>query len=157
VSKTSRSTPPFSRALRLVPFRPAHSRAPCVRCFPIMKSNVSRTTLIAAYAVAICADAIQILLVPFFSEGFASPVDDFSDVVVCLILSRLIGFHIAFLPSFLIKLVPLVESVPTWTLAVLIATRNLRAPVVDVPSEVTKADGGANEEKPPKMLSDKGK
>ena len=116
-----------------------------------MKTNVSRSTLVAAYAVAICADLVQICLAPLFSEGFASPFDDFSDVVVCLILTRLIGFHIAFLPSFLIKLVPLAESVPTWTLAVLIATRHLRAPVVDVPSEV-KPDVGANEEQPPKIV-----
>lgn len=122
-----------------------------------MKAIVSRSALITAYAVAICADLLQICLVPFFSEGFASPFDDFSDVVVCLILSRLIGFHFAFLPSFLIKLVPLVESVPTWTLAVLIASRHLRAPVVDVPSEVSSTpDVSANEEKPAKLLPDKG-
>lgn len=123
----------------------------------LMKTNVSRTTLTAAYAVAICADFIQICLVPFYLEGFASPVDDFSDVVVCLILTRLIGFHFAFLPSFLIKLVPLVEGVPTWTLAVLIASRHLRtAPVIDVPSEVTKTDVGESTV-PPRILPEKEK
>ncbi len=100
-----------------------------------MKTNVSRSTVIAAWAIAICADFLQICLFPFFSEGFISLLDDFSDVVVCGVLSYLIGFHLAFLPSFLIKLIPVVESAPTWTLAVLIATRRLRTPaVVDVPA-----------------------
>lgn len=120
-----------------------------------MKANVSRTTLIAAYAVAICADLIQICLFPLFLEGFLDPLDDISDVVVCLVLCRLIGFHIAFLPTFLIKVVPGVTIAPTWTLAVLIASRNLRAPaapVIDVPSEVSNADITTNGEKPPKIL-----
>src|SRR5215469_6608612 len=106
-----------------------------------MKPNVSRTTLIAAYMIAICADFLQICLFPFFSEGFISLLDDFSDVFVCIILSRLIGFHIAFVPSFLIKLIPIVETAPTWTIAVLIATRHRvlggdKPEVVDVQSSV---------------------
>jgi hypothetical protein len=60
---------------------------------------------------------------------------------------------VAFLPSFLIKLIPLVEIAPTWTLAVFIATRRLRAPVVDVPGVVTEKPD--EDEKPPKILPDK--
>jgi hypothetical protein len=120
----------------------------------IMKANVSRSTLSAAYAIAICADLLQICLFPIFSEGFLDPLDDISDVVVCAILTRLIGFHIAFLPSFLMKVIPGVTMAPTWTLAVLIATRNYRAPVIDVPSEV-KPDVVVNEEQPPKILPNK--
>lgn len=111
-----------------------------------MKANVNRKTLIAAYAIAICADLIQIWLVPLLSFDF--PLDGFIDVVVCVLLTWLIGFHVAFLPSFFIKLIPLVEIAPTWTIAVLIASRRLRAPavdvppVVDVPSVVVPANGG---------------
>lgn len=98
-----------------------------------MKADVSRTTLIAAYALAISADLIQICFVPLLSEGIASPIDDFLDIVMCVILCLLIGFHVAFLPSFFIKLVPVLNIAPTWTLAVLIATRHLRAPRADDP------------------------
>jgi hypothetical protein len=119
-----------------------------------MKSNVSRSALMAVYAIAICADLIQICFVPVFLEGFASPVDDVCDVVVCVMLSWLIGFHVAFLPSFFIKLVPFAEIAPTWTIAVLIATRHLRAPVVDVPVVGGgKAEGPG--QAPPKLLPDK--
>ncbi|MGH7979513.1 MAG: hypothetical protein ACREE6_09060, partial [Limisphaerales bacterium] len=88
-----------------------------------MKANVSRSTLIGAYAIAICADFLQIFLFPLFWDGIVSPLDDATDVLVCATLSYFIGFHVAFLPSFLIKLIPFVESVPTWTLSVFIATR----------------------------------
>jgi hypothetical protein len=117
-----------------------------------MKANVNRSTLIAAYAIAICADFLQICLFPLFSEGFISVLDDFSDVMVCGILTYLIGFHLAFLPSFLIKLIPVVESAPTWTLAVLIATRRMRGPaVVDVPTvDGVKPEVIVEREQPPK-------
>jgi hypothetical protein len=118
-----------------------------------MKANISRSTLIAAYAVAICADLIQICLTPIVSEGFVSPVNNILDVVVCAILTWLIGFHVAFLPSFFIKLVPLVEIAPTWTLAVLIASRHMRIKGTEnsvagnEKPEVMPEDG-----KPPKLL-----
>lgn len=121
-----------------------------------MKTNVSRSTLIAAYAIAICADLIQICLAPLLSEGFILPFNDFVDVVVCITLSCLIGFHIAFLPSFFIKLVPLVEIAPTWTLAVLIASRHLRTNPANAPVAGSgKPDVVAEDEKPPKLLPGK--
>lgn len=118
----------------------------------MMKANVSRSRLVAAYAIAICADFIQICLTPAFFEGAASPIDGPVDLVVCIILSWLIGFHVAFLPSFFIKLVPIVEIAPTWTVAVLIASRHLRIKSVDG-SE--KPEVVPEDEKPPKLLPDK--
>ncbi len=76
-----------------------------------------------ALAIAIMADALQIVLFPVFAAGAASPVDDLLDVVVAFLLIRLLGWHWAFLPSFVAKVVPGVDLVPTWTMAVLLATR----------------------------------
>jgi hypothetical protein len=108
--------------------------------------------LIAAYAVAMGADFVEICGSPIFGEGFASPFNDFLDVVVCFVLSAMIGFHIAFLPSFLIKMIPVVEIAPTWTLAMLIATRNqLRTTGTDNPKpEVIVEDA-----RPPKIPAEK--
>lgn len=125
-----------------------------------MKTRVSRKTLIAAYAIAVCADLIQICFVPLLAEGFVSPFDDVLDVAVCLVLSRLIGFHLAFLPSFAIKLIPVVEAVPTWTLAVFIANRGLRTPVIDIPpvvdvppvADVSTSGGESPAPNPPRQL-----
>jgi hypothetical protein len=99
-----------------------------------MKANVTRSTVAAAYIIAMCADAIEIGLAPLFSEGFMSPLDDILDTVVCVVLTMLLGWHIAFIPSYVIKLLPIADFAPTWTIAVLIATRAGR--VVDVPSPI---------------------
>jgi hypothetical protein len=72
----------------------------------------------AAIALAIGADAAQLLLVPLFSEGALSPIDDVLDVVVAVGLVRLLGWHWEFLPAFAAEIVPGLDLVPFWTLAV---------------------------------------
>jgi len=71
-----------------------------------------------AMALAIAADAIQIILLPLFVEGAMSPLDDVLDLSVGVVMVRLLGWHWEFLPSLLAKLVPGVDLVPFWTLAV---------------------------------------
>jgi hypothetical protein len=72
----------------------------------------------AAFALAIVADLVQMLVFPLFVEGAVSPVDDILDVSMAGILAWLLGWHWEFLPSFAVKLVPGVDLVPLWTLAV---------------------------------------
>jgi hypothetical protein len=72
----------------------------------------------AAMIMAIIADALQILLLPLFVEGAASPADDVLDLGVGAALVYLLGWHWEFLPSFLAKSVPGVDLVPFWTMAV---------------------------------------
>src|ERR1700693_5169625 len=72
----------------------------------------------AAMALALVADALQIVFLPLFAEGGLSPADDILDVGVAAALIHLLGWHWEFLPSFLVKLVPGVDLVPFWTIAV---------------------------------------
>ncbi|HSY65746.1 MAG TPA: hypothetical protein VK829_14195 [Terriglobales bacterium] len=72
----------------------------------------------AAMALAIVADALQIVFLPLFAEGGLSPADDILDFGVAAALIHLLGWHWEFLPSFLVKLVPGVDLVPFWTIAV---------------------------------------
>ena len=83
---------------------------------PLLKSPRSRFR--AAMVLAIVADAVQILIFPLFAEGAISPLDDILDFVVMAALIRLIGWHWEFLPSFIAELVPGLDLVPFWTLAV---------------------------------------
>lgn len=69
-------------------------------------------------ALAVVADLVQIVLFPIFAEGAASPADDLLDVGVAGVLSYLVGWHWEFMPSFAAKLVPGVDFIPLWTLAV---------------------------------------
>lgn len=68
--------------------------------------------------LAIAADAVQLILMPVFVEGAFSPADDLLDLGVAALMVHLLGWHWEFLPSFLVKLVPGVDLVPFWTLAV---------------------------------------
>jgi hypothetical protein len=68
--------------------------------------------------LAIIADALQVIFLPLFVEGAESPADDILDVGVGGALVYLLGWHWEFLPSFLAKLVPGVDLVPFWTMAV---------------------------------------
>ena len=72
----------------------------------------------AAMMLAIIAEALQIVVFPLFIEGAASPADDVLDFAVGAVLVYLLGWHWEFLPSFFAKLVPGVDLVPFWTMAV---------------------------------------
>jgi hypothetical protein len=73
----------------------------------------------AAMILAIGADAFQLFVMPLFSEGALSPADDVLDLVLAAILVRVLGWHWEFLPAFAAELVPGVDLIPFWTLAVL--------------------------------------
>jgi hypothetical protein len=72
-----------------------------------------------ARGIAVLVDLAQVALVP----ASLTPLNDVIDVAAALALVALVGWHWAFLPTFLAELVPFVDLVPTWTLAVMIATR----------------------------------
>lgn len=72
----------------------------------------------AAMLLAIIADALQIIIFPAFIQGALSPADDVLDFGIAALMVNLLGWHWEFVPSFLAKLVPGVDLVPLWTLAV---------------------------------------
>jgi hypothetical protein len=71
-----------------------------------------------AMLLAIVADALQIVIFPVFVAGAISPADDVLDLAVGALMVHLLDWHWEFLPSFLAKLVPGVDLVPFWTIAV---------------------------------------
>lgn len=83
--------------------------------------------------IAVAADALQLGFFPVFAEGFASPLNMATDIVVAAIMTYLVGFHISFVPSFLMETLPMLDLAPTWTIAALIATRgSSKPPIIDV-------------------------
>jgi len=81
-------------------------------------SSSDRWRFRSAMILALAADALQIFVLPAFAEGALSPADDVLDLAVAAILVRLLGWHWEFLPAFAGELVPVVDLVPFWTLAV---------------------------------------
>ena len=84
----------------------------------------------AAMMLAIVADAVQIVIFPMFVEGALSPADDILDFGIAAVMVHLLGWHWEFVPSFLAKLVPGVDLVPFWTLAVANVYRKSKSIVV---------------------------
>src|SRR5213594_5272231 len=72
----------------------------------------------AAMVLAMAADALQIFVFPLFAPGAFSPADDLLDIAVAAVLVHLLGWHWEFLPAFAAELVPGVDLVPFWTMAV---------------------------------------
>ena len=77
--------------------------------------------------VAVAVDAVQIAFIPAFAGGALSPLNDVLDVVVALLMMYLVGWHFAFLPTFVAELIPGLGLFPTWTAAVWFATRGRAA------------------------------
>src|SRR5256885_14233970 len=69
--------------------------------------------------LAMAADALQIFVFPLFAEGVFSPADDLLDIAVAAVLVHLLGWHWEFLPAFAAELLPGVDLVQFWTVAVL--------------------------------------
>jgi hypothetical protein len=86
--------------------------------------RISATRIRIARVIAVAADAVQIGLLPVFGPGALSFVNDGLDVVVGVSLMILVGWHFAFLPTFVAELIPGVDLIPTWTVAVWFATRD---------------------------------
>ena len=110
-----------------------------------------RSRMQAAMVLAILADALQIFVFPLFIAGAASPADDVLDVGVCAVLTYLLGWHWEFLPSLFAELVPGVDLVPFWTLAVANVYRKSKKDVVTIegsrveqptPTDVQKPSSG---------------
>ena len=90
-----------------------------------------------AMFVALVADALQIVVFPAFVAGGLSPADDVLDLGVGALMVHLLGWHWEFLPSFFAKLVPGVDLVPFWTIAVVNVWRKAKA-MADVASTETQ-------------------
>ena len=71
-----------------------------------------------ALILGIAVDALQFFVFPMFGEGAFSPAEDLLDFAVAAILVRLLGWHWEFLPAFAAELIPGVDLVPFWTIAV---------------------------------------
>lgn len=77
-----------------------------------------------ARGLAIAVDGLQIGLLPLFAGGAAEGVGIGVDVVAAALFIWLCGFHVAFLPTAIAEVLPFVDLFPSWTAAVLFATRS---------------------------------
>jgi len=116
-----------------------------------MKAQITRllqapriTTLrmVLAVAVALVTDALQFGLGPL---GWVI-IDQGLDTVAMVLTTWLLGFHLLLLPTFVVKLVPVADELPTWTACVIavIALRKRDQAQAPTPANTLSAS-----EKPP--------
>jgi hypothetical protein len=87
-----------------------------------MNQTPTNTQIWVARGLALAADAVQMLLFPIFGPGVASPANIAVDVLLAIVLTKLVGWHIAFVPTFVVEMLPVADLAPTWSVAVWIAT-----------------------------------
>jgi hypothetical protein len=93
-----------------------------------------------ARGIAIAADFLQIVAFPFFAPGALSPWSDALDLAVAAAMILLVGWHWAFLPSFVAEVVPGLDLVPTWTAAAFFVTRGKGRPATPETSPAGSID-----------------
>jgi hypothetical protein len=81
----------------------------------IISPEVRRRALL----LAIAADVLQLGLLPLFGAGWLAPLNDVLDVIIAILMVHRLGWHMAFLPTLVAELLPVVDIFPSWTLAVL--------------------------------------
>jgi hypothetical protein len=92
-----------------------------------------------ARGLAVLVDLVQVAVPP--TSLF--PLVDVIDVLTAVAMFALVGWHWAFLPSFVAELVPVLDLVPTWTLATVIATRGRMAPPLPPGQAARDGSGGS--------------
>ena len=92
-----------------------------------------------ARGLAVLVDLAQVALLP----AELTPLNNGVDAATAVAMVGLVGWHWAFVPTFLAELVPFVDLVPTWTLAVLFATRDRSAQPPPPPVQAPRDGSGS--------------
>lgn len=100
---------------------------------PLLEPPVlTKPRIWSAYAVAVVADALQLMLGPL---GWAF-ADEGIDLVAAAATWALLGFHPLLLPTFVVEFLPLVDMLPTWTgcVALVVSLRKRRQATTPPPA-----------------------
>lgn len=69
--------------------------------------KLNRTRVVAALAVAVAVDALQLVQIPVLVQTL--------DTAAMILTVWLTGFHLLLLPTFALEFIPGISVVPTWT------------------------------------------
>jgi len=73
--------------------------------------RLTQRRILAALAVGVVADFLQVALLPL-EWMFAQQI---VDVIAMGLTIWLLGFHLLLLPTFVVEFIPIVDMLPTWT------------------------------------------
>jgi hypothetical protein len=105
------------------------------------KPELTKPRIIAAFAIAIIADLIQLPLTAVEATGFGMIPGEFADFIVdCFVMGAttvLLGFHWILLPSLFVEVIPGLDLIPTWTGCVAFVVwrrKKESAAIIDLPT-----------------------
>ena len=82
------------------------------------KPKLTRNRVVAAYAIAVIADVLEFPIAAAEITVAGAPLGELSAFVLdCLVMgamTKLLGFHWMFLPSFGVEVIPGLDLLPTW-------------------------------------------
>ena len=82
------------------------------------KPELTRNRIVAAFAVAVVADILEFPITAAEATVLGEPAGELGagvvDIVVFGIITRLLGFHWMFLPTFVVEVIPGLDMLPTW-------------------------------------------
>lgn len=93
---------------------------------------ISRRRKLAALGVAGMTDLVQIVFLPLFWQGAASPFDVILDVLAAFGLFVVLGFKWRFLAGLIVEIIPGFDLFPTWT-ALVLSLPSQQEPVLEKP------------------------
>jgi len=83
-----------------------------------VKPTLTKNRIRLAYAVAVVADVLELPITAVENTVIGmlpgELADGVVDIVVMGIMTRLLGFHWLFLPSFVLEAIPEIDVLPTW-------------------------------------------
>ncbi len=116
--------------------------------FPV--PHLTRGRILAALAVGVAADFLQVVLLPL--EWMF--IQQIVDVIAMGLTMWLLGFHLLLLPTFVVEFIPIVDMLPTWTgcivAVVALRKRAERPPAANIPSVVDAPSANA----PPRLIGE---
>jgi len=93
----------------------------------IAKPELTRKRIIIAYAVAVVADLIEFPISAAEFSVVGAGAGEFAafvvDAIVFGVMTKLLGFHWMFLPSFCVEVIPGLDLLPTWVGCVFLVVR----------------------------------
>lgn len=122
------------------------------------QQNLSKERIRTAYAIAVLADLIQFpITASIFTGVLFIPAEMFDFVMDCAVMcvvTFLIGFHWALLPSLLLEIIPFVNLFPTWTGSVAFAhwQKNKHLKPSAVQSSIVVQEAQIITDVPPRLL-----
>jgi hypothetical protein len=120
------------------------------------KPKLTRNRIMVAYAIAVIADVLEFPIAAAEITIAGAPTGELAaflvDCIVMGAMTKLLGFHWMFLPSFCVEVIPGLDLLPTWVGCVAFVVwqrkkeRTSEPPIIDVQEvEIVR--------EPPRLLS----